>query len=463
VSGFSGDGGAATSAQVDLLLSITINGSDIYLADCFNNRIRKINSSGIISTVAGNGTAGYTGDGGAATSAELYNPCGATIDAAGNMYIADYSNHLIRKVDASGIITTYAGTGVAGFSGDGGPANVAELNNPYVVVFDSYNNMYISDRTNSRIRKITSCIQPTLALTASTNSICAGNSATLSVSGASTYSWSQGGTGATQVVSPSVTTIYTVSGIGSNSCFNSSSITLSVSAPPTLNLYASDNAICSGHSATLSVSGASTYSWSQGGTSTSIVVSPSVTTNYIVTGFGSNSCFNSSSITVSVSPQPTLTLAASANMICAGQLAAFSASGASSYSWSQGATGTAVVVSPSVTTSYTVTGFASAACFNSSSITLSVSACTGLSELANQKLKVKLFPNPSAGALNLQVESEFETGELILFNSLGEKVYDQTLTNGKSFINAMDLGKGLYSYVLVQDNTRVAGGKLVIN
>ena len=109
---------------------------------------------GNLKTIAGNGTAGYSGDGGAATAAELNDPDGVNFDALGNLYIADVVNSVIRKVDTAGNITTVAGNGTAGFSGDGGPATAAELNGPFGVVPDSAGNLYIQDTLNARIRRV---------------------------------------------------------------------------------------------------------------------------------------------------------------------------------------------------------------------------------------------------------------------------------------------------------------------
>ena len=112
---------------------------NIYIADTFNSRIRKVTvSTGIISTIAGTGTASYSGDNGAATSATLYNPFGVGLDTASNVYIADRDNNRVRKVTIStGIITTFAGTGASSYSGDNGPATSAALRSPYAVAVDS--------------------------------------------------------------------------------------------------------------------------------------------------------------------------------------------------------------------------------------------------------------------------------------------------------------------------------------
>jgi sugar lactone lactonase YvrE len=207
--GFSGDGGAATAAQLNYPGGLALDSAgNLYIADSNNNRIRKVTPAGIISTVAGNGTEGYSGDGGPATAAQFNSPDSLDIDAAGNLYIADINNSRIRKVTATGRvstiagggtgrlrddvpatasqlnelhgvaadsagnvyiadsnrirkvtpagkISTVAGTGTEGYSGDGGLATAAQLNKPYNVTVDSAGNLYIADGQNNRIRKVT--------------------------------------------------------------------------------------------------------------------------------------------------------------------------------------------------------------------------------------------------------------------------------------------------------------------
>jgi uncharacterized protein (TIGR03437 family) len=191
--GFSGDGGPATSAALSLAFGVGVDSAgNIYISDAGNNRIRKVNTAGVISTFAGNGTMGFSGDGGPATSAALFLPYGVAVDGAGNVYILDTGNSRVRKVDTAGIISTVANdvTGVEalavdssgnvyfatnassilevnkagnvstvagggfGFSGDGGPATQAALNFPEGLAVDSAGNIYISDAGNNRIRKV---------------------------------------------------------------------------------------------------------------------------------------------------------------------------------------------------------------------------------------------------------------------------------------------------------------------
>ena len=133
-----GDGGQAVEAELRSPYGVAVDSAgNVYIADTWNQRIRKIDSTGTITTIAGTGEFGFSGDGGPAVEAELYSPYGVAVDGAGNLYIADASNNGIRKVDSTGTITTIAGTGELGFSGDGGPAVEAELRNPYGVAVDS--------------------------------------------------------------------------------------------------------------------------------------------------------------------------------------------------------------------------------------------------------------------------------------------------------------------------------------
>ena len=148
-----GDGGAAIAATLSTN-GITCNSGNLYIADNSNQRIRKVSASGIITTVAGNGTPGFSGDGGPATSAKLLFPTSTAFDIAGNMYISDGANVRIRKVSTGGIITTYAGNGTQGYSGDGGPAASAELFQPTGIFMDGSDNLYIADQLSNRIRKV---------------------------------------------------------------------------------------------------------------------------------------------------------------------------------------------------------------------------------------------------------------------------------------------------------------------
>jgi sugar lactone lactonase YvrE len=156
ISGYNGDGIAATAAMLSFPTGLAIDGDgNIYIGDQGNNRVRKVDTSGNITTFAGNGVAGYSGDGKPATEASLHGPHALSFDtASGSLFISDVGNAVIRKVDASGIISTVAGNGTAGFGGDHGPATAASLNLPRGTVVDAVGNLYIADTGNSRVRRV---------------------------------------------------------------------------------------------------------------------------------------------------------------------------------------------------------------------------------------------------------------------------------------------------------------------
>jgi gliding motility-associated-like protein len=153
--GYSGDGGPLISAQFRSITGISFDAEgNMFIGDNGNYVIRKVNTLGIVSTVVGNGTAGFSGDGGPAISAQIGSVFSVVFDSGGNMYIPDNGNHRIRKVDKNGIITTYAGSGNPGYSGDGGPATAADLLYPWTIELDKEDNLYIGDPGSYVVRKV---------------------------------------------------------------------------------------------------------------------------------------------------------------------------------------------------------------------------------------------------------------------------------------------------------------------
>lgn len=152
--GYAGDGGPATAAQLRNPTAVTVDAAgNVYIADSRNNVVRMVSAAGVISTVAGNNTAGYAGDGGPATAAQLRNPSGVAVDATGNIYVSDTRNFVVRKVSA-GIISTIAGNNTPGYSGDGGAATAAQLARPLGLTIDAAGNIYVADAWNNRVRRI---------------------------------------------------------------------------------------------------------------------------------------------------------------------------------------------------------------------------------------------------------------------------------------------------------------------
>ena len=268
--GYSGDGGAATSTELFDPEGVAVDKSgNIYIADTYNDRIRKVTAStGIITTVAGNGTQGYSGDGGAAVNAELYAPIGVAVDATGNIYDGEAGDERVRKVAVStGIITTVAGNGTEGYSGDGGAAVSAELYDPSGVAVDATDNIYVADMGNNRIRAVGFAkTTPSISVSCSPNPITYGSetsTCTISVGDGATGTialyyngtdWttltlSDGSalaTGLNDLPAGSYSVVANYSGDSNNNA-TSGSTTLTISkATPTVSVFCSPNPITYG-------------------------------------------------------------------------------------------------------------------------------------------------------------------------------------------------------------------------
>jgi hypothetical protein len=272
-------------------------------------------------------------------------------------------------------------------------------------------------------------------ITVNSGSICSGSSFTIAPGGANTYTI-QGGSA---VVSPTATISYTVTGTSTAGCVSAGPAVSNVTVNSLPVISANSGSVCSGQSFTITPSGANTYTFSGGP-----IVTPTTTSSYSVTGTSSTGCTSSASAVsnVTVNSLPIINANTSNTLICTGQSATLTATGANTFTWNPGGTGNNIVISPTVSTTYTVTGINATGCSNTSSFTQSVSACTGLSSVISTDCNLSIFPNPTNGVLSIKYESD--KFEIKIYNSLGELVSLSLGENSKGCADLSSQSAGIY-------------------
>ncbi len=352
----------------------------------------------------------------------------------------------------SGNSFTIVPSGASTYTIQGGSNVVSPSANTSYTVVGSSTAGCIS--ANTATSNVTVNVSPTVSVNNGT--ICSGNSFTIVPSGASTYTI-QGGS---NVVSPSANTSYTVIGTGSNGCLSANTATSNVTVNPNPTVTVNSGAVCSGNSFTIVPSGANTYTIEGG----NAVVSPTANTSYTITGTSAAGCLSSNTATsnVTVNPNPTVTAATSAtNFICVGQSATLTASGASTYTFNPGGTGANIVVSPTVTTTYTVTGTDGNGCSGTAVITQSVSACTGIDANAMANTGFRLYPNPTNGMLYVESHVFGENVTIKIMNALGQLVQTELLQAHKTSLAVEHLPNGLYFVQVISNGKALEANRFV--
>jgi hypothetical protein len=286
---------------------------------------------------------------------------------------------------------------------------------------------------------------PTIAIASSNSVICFGKSAIITASGALTYTWYPGNIQSSSLsISPTGNTIYSVTG-QAGLCSNTATITVPVVSLPTISIVASSTAVCSGAPVSFTASGANTYSWSTGSNFPVYSITPAASSGYTVTGSNINNCVSSAVVNIIVNPLPVIKVASNSSVICNGEVTTLTASGAGTYTWSNGMTLPSFTILPSGTTSFTVTGKDSVTgCENSGFYTQFVDECSGMPGVDQEAGYYYLFPNPNNGRFFLTVPVPTE---VIIYNSLGQQVY-KNLHNGTSDISIESASNGIYFIVL---------------
>ncbi|MGZ3931277.1 MAG: beta strand repeat-containing protein, partial [Bacteroidia bacterium] len=378
--------GSSASCSNSAIVTVTVNAGPAIAAAASPTSI----CAGSSSTLSASGALSYTWNPGALAGGTVtVSPAATTIySVTGNNALGCLATTTLNllvspnpTVIASVSPATICVGSTATLTGSGATTytwNPGGLSGPSVTVSPASTTIYTVTGangacTNTQTVSLTVTASPTITASGSPTLICSGSSATLTGSGAASYTWNPGALSGTSVtVSPTVSTTYTVTGANVTGCKNTATVSITVNPSPTVSATSSPTAMCIGATATLSGSGATTYTWNPGGLSgTSVTVSPASTTIYTVTGTAAG-CSSSSTVQLVVSPIPTVSASSNPVVICSGATATLTGSGAASYTWNPGAlSGGTVTVNPTVTTTYTVTG-ATAGCSATSTLILTV-------------------------------------------------------------------------------------------
>ena len=286
---------------------------------------------------------------------------------------------------------------------------------------------------------VTLTVLPSPTITAANGTICSGQSFTINPSGGSTYTFSSG----SNVVAPTVLTSYSVTGTSTAGCISATPAIVSVSVNPTPTITVNNGAICVGQSFTLIPNGANTYTYSSG----SAIVSPAASTTYSISGTNLSGCVTSTPAisNVTVNALPLIIATTNNSLICSGQSATLTSSGANTFTWSNSVTGNNSVVSPTVNTTYTVTGTDINGCNNYATITQSVSLCTGfISTSGVESNLITIYPNPSSGIFNINCNVDSDNLVIEVYNALGQKILDQKILSENTSVDLSKYAKGIY-------------------
>ncbi len=431
---------AVCDVTVNALPVITVNSGAICAGDSF--------------TMIPSGATTYTFSNGIDVVGPLTSTSYSISGTDANGCVSSVSAVCDLTVNALPLITVNSGAICAGDSFTMIPsgANTYTFSNGVDVVTPSSSISYTVSGTdafgcvNTAVSTVTVNSLP--VITVNSGAICIGDSFTMTPTGASTYTFSNG----IDVVTPVSNTSYSVTGTDANGCVTSVAAVCDVTVNALPLITVNSGVICSGDSFTMSPSGATTYTFSNG----TNVVSPLTNTSYSVSGTDANGCVSSVSAVcdVTVNALPVLNASSSNSVICSGQQATLTVNGAITYTWSTASNNTSIVVSPVATTGYTVSGTDANGCSNSTSISQNVSICTGItnSNFINSEL-ISVYPNPSNGLFNLELNT---SSRIIVINALGGVIINQNMNSGTNNLDLQQFASGIYVIKVVQGNTQQA-------
>lgn len=463
----------------------TVTGTNT-LTGCTNTAVSSVTVNALPSVAAnttnalcngGSGSATVTATGGTSPYTYLASN-GATVSAQSGLMPGSYTytvtdaNSCVKTqtlsiTEPSAIITTSAvtnalcngGTGSATVTATGGTgaytylaSNGATVSVQSGLMAGTYN-YTVTDANACEQTQILSITEPSvinLSTSANNATICAGAGSTLTANatggtGTLTYTWVSGPTSNVNTVTPTATAVYTVDVTDANNCVTTSTVEVTVNALPTISV--NSGSICAGQSFTMVPTGATTYTYSNG----TDVVTPAANDSYTVTGTDANGCVSATGAvsTVTVNALPVLTAVTNNTLLCVGQTATLSVNGATTYTWSTTENTASIAVSPTVQTTYTVSGTDANGCSNNTTVTQDVSACTGIATLTNDA-SINVYPNPNNGLFVIELTS---VSKVTVMNALGQVVITETFEAGKHTVNINNESTGVY-FVKVMTNNK---------
>ena len=437
---------SSATTNVTVVSTPTANAGSSQTLTCSNPTL-SLNGSGVTSytwtgpgiilgsntanpVVNASGTYSLIGNSGGCNSSNT-----ATVSIASNTTTPSLTIAAPNNTICSGNSVTLTASGANTYSWNTGPTSTTINVSPSITTIYNVSGTNTANGCTSNLNK-TITVNQTPTVSVSGGAICPGNSFTFNPSGASTYTYSGG-----QVVSPTVTTNYTVTGTSSLGCVsNAVVVTVTVAGTLTVTITGS-NTVCNGNPINLTAGGATTYTWNTGATTTTIAPTPSVNTTYSVIG-ASGSCSNTSILSVTVNPTPTISAITNNTLLCVGQSATLTASGASTYTFNPGGAGASIVVSPTITSNYTITGTSAQGCNNISVFTQSVSTCSGLNQIKNSISELNIYPNPFS--IKITIASNDAKQIVQIFNVLGEIIFTSQIENEKLQIDLTQHSSGIY-------------------
>jgi hypothetical protein len=344
-----------------------------------------------------------------------------------------------------------------------------------IVDFDpssSVSNLVSSNSTDVFVAKYLECAAVTATVAGQTNVLCnslSTGAATVIASGGSgfTYTWTPTGGNSSVAVNLAAGN-YSVD--SENSCGSKFTQTVTITQPPVITLTAigSSTAVCVPNTLTLSSNaiggtGTITYSWTNNGTYSVVVVSPTASAIYTISATDANNCVTNVTVNVFVTPGPNITTISSSSVICVGQTATLTANGALTYTWNATVTNASIAISPSITTTYTVNATDITGCTNVTTITQSVSPCTGLDLAAGNNELLTVYPNPTNGKFKLSLNYYGKSLNVNVYNALGQLMISTRMGSLTAEFDFTEFNPGVYFITLADKNTVISHIKLIKN